>query len=56
VLLPVVLIAILFLINNRELMGEHINGRWQNIFGWGTAIFVGALSIILVVVSFTSNP
>jgi Mn2+/Fe2+ NRAMP family transporter len=48
-LLPVVLISILLLVNNREVMGEHINTRWQNILGWGTALFVSLLSIILVV-------
>jgi Mn2+/Fe2+ NRAMP family transporter len=47
-ILPVVLIAILLLVNNHEVMGENVNNRLQNILGWGTALLVSALSIILV--------
>jgi NRAMP (natural resistance-associated macrophage protein)-like metal ion transporter len=37
-LLPVILFAVLRLVNNRELMGRHVNGPLYNIFAWLTAI------------------
>jgi Mn2+/Fe2+ NRAMP family transporter len=48
-LLPVELFAILRLINNRELMGEHVNGPLYNAFAWGIAIVVSLLSLALIV-------
>jgi Mn2+/Fe2+ NRAMP family transporter len=47
-LLPVILFAILRLINNRELMGAHVNGRVYNLAAWLTAIIVTSLSLLLV--------
>src|ERR1700730_16675987 len=37
VVLPFVLIFMLLLINDRELMGEHVNSRLYKLSGWGTA-------------------
>ncbi len=54
-LLPVILIAILRLVNNRELMGNYVNGRWYNLAAWLTAIIVSALSIALIVVTVFPN-
>lgn len=51
VLLPVVLIAVLRLVNNRELMGRHVNGPLYNIAAWATALAVSAASILLIVVT-----
>jgi NRAMP (natural resistance-associated macrophage protein)-like metal ion transporter len=51
VLLPVVLIAILRLVNNRELMGAHVNGPLYNIIAWLTTIVVSALSFLLIIVT-----
>ncbi len=48
VLLPVVLIAILRLVNNRELMGPHVNGPLYNIVAWLTTIVVSGLSLLLI--------
>jgi NRAMP (natural resistance-associated macrophage protein)-like metal ion transporter len=48
-LLPVVLIAILRLVNNRELMGAHVNGPLYNIAAWLTTLIVSALSLLLIV-------
>ncbi|HSV32853.1 MAG TPA: divalent metal cation transporter, partial [Pyrinomonadaceae bacterium] len=50
-LLPVVLFAILRLVNNRELMGKYVNGRLYNIAAWLTAIVVCSLSLLLIVIS-----
>jgi NRAMP (natural resistance-associated macrophage protein)-like metal ion transporter len=48
-LLPVELFAILRLINEPELMGEHVNGPIYNVLAWTIAIVVSALSLTLIV-------
>jgi Mn2+/Fe2+ NRAMP family transporter len=53
-LLPVVLFAVLRLVNNREIMGEHANGLLYNIAAWLTALLVSALSVSLIVMQFVS--
>jgi NRAMP (natural resistance-associated macrophage protein)-like metal ion transporter len=50
-LLPVVLFAILRLVNDRDLMGRHVNGRLHNVGAWLTAIMVTLLSLMLVLVT-----
>ena len=47
-LLPVVLIAVLRLVNDRELMGTHVNGLIYNFAAWLTTIIVSALSLVLI--------
>lgn len=48
ILLPVILILMLRLTNNRRLMGKHVNSRFANALGWGTALTVIIATIILV--------
>jgi NRAMP (natural resistance-associated macrophage protein)-like metal ion transporter len=48
ILLPVILVAILKLVNNRELMGAHVNGPVYNVAAWLTTIAVSVLSLLLV--------
>src|SRR5438132_8069474 len=55
VLLPVILIAVLKLVNNRELMGTHVNGPFYNIAAWLTTIIVSVLSVLVIVSTFFSN-
>jgi len=50
-LLPIVLFAILRLVNNRELMGSHVNGPLYNIAAWLTAIVVTILSVLFISIS-----
>ncbi len=50
-LLPIVLIAILRLINDRDLMGTHVNGPIYNLAVWLTTIIVSGLSLLFIVVS-----
>ena len=47
-LLPVVLVAILLLSNNREIMGDYKNRPVFNIFAWIVAATVSALSLLLL--------
>lgn len=51
ILLPFVLIYMLKLINNRRLMGEHVNTKTFNWIAWATTIIMIALTAALVVVT-----
>ncbi|CAN5842649.1 Nramp family divalent metal transporter [soil metagenome] len=51
-LLPFILVAIVFLANNEEIMGEHKNTLLFNIFAWTITIVVSTLSILLLVMTF----
>jgi Mn2+/Fe2+ NRAMP family transporter len=44
--LPFVLVFMLLLINNKKLMGRHVNGRAYNVVSWGTVGLLGALSLV----------
>jgi NRAMP (natural resistance-associated macrophage protein)-like metal ion transporter len=46
VLLPVVLVLMLLLINNKRLMGRWTNGPLFNVIAWATVVVVGALTIL----------
>lgn len=52
VLLPVILIVMLRLINDKRLMGSHVNGRTFNALTWTAVIILIALTLVLVVTSF----
>jgi Mn2+/Fe2+ NRAMP family transporter len=49
VLLPFVLIPVLMLINDKELMGEHVNSRGYNVVAWITVGVMIALTAALIV-------
>ena len=49
ILLPVILILMLRLCNDRRLMGKYANSRLANIIGWTTALVVIAATIVLLV-------
>ena len=49
VVLPFVLIFMLLLINDRELMGEHVNTRAFNVIAWITVVVMIALTIAMLV-------
>lgn len=51
ILLPVVLVCMMLIVNNREVMGEHVNNRFTNSIGWLTIAVLIALSVILLVTS-----
>jgi Mn2+/Fe2+ NRAMP family transporter len=55
VLLPVILIAVLKLVNNRELMGKHVNGPLYNVAAWLTTIIVSVLSILVIISTVITN-
>jgi Mn2+/Fe2+ NRAMP family transporter len=48
VLLPIMLIFILRLINDRQLMGELKNTHLYNVLGWGTFILITAAVVTML--------
>lgn len=50
-LLPIVLIVMLRLINNRRVMGKYVNGRITNVFAWAVVGGLVLLTAILVITS-----
>lgn len=51
VLLPVILIVMLKLINDKSIMGKYVNGPIMNILTWITVIILILLTIVLVLTS-----
>jgi Mn2+/Fe2+ NRAMP family transporter len=49
VLLPFVLIFVLLLINDRELMNEHVNSKWYDAVAWFTVGTMIALTIAMLI-------
>jgi NRAMP (natural resistance-associated macrophage protein)-like metal ion transporter len=51
VLLPIILITMLKLINDKRLMGQYVNGRVFNVISW---VIVGVLIVLTVILVLTS--
>jgi len=51
----VILVAVLKLVNNRELMGPHVNGPFYNVAAWLTTIAVSVLSLLVVLSTLFPN-
>ena len=49
IVLPFVLIFMLLLINDRELMGAHVNSRRFNVVAWTTATVMIVLTLVMLV-------
>ena len=47
-LLPIVLVFMLQLVNNRRIMGEYVNGRVQNGIAWFSVVALTLLTVILI--------
>jgi Mn2+/Fe2+ NRAMP family transporter len=48
-LLPAALVFLILLLNDKPLMGKHVNTRWQNIANWSIVLFVIAMSVAYAV-------
>ncbi len=48
ILLPVVLVFVVLLVNDRRLMGRYVNGRWGNVLAWGAVAVVVALNVVVL--------
>jgi len=51
-LLPVVLVCMILLVNNKEIMGKYVNKPVNNIIGWSTVIILISLTVVLLILSF----
>jgi NRAMP (natural resistance-associated macrophage protein)-like metal ion transporter len=49
ILLPVVLVSMILLINNKKIMGTYVNSLTQNIIGWGAVLLLTGLSLMLLI-------
>jgi len=47
-LLPVVLVCMILLVNNKKIMGKHVNKPVQNIIGWVSIAILVGLSMTLI--------
>jgi Mn2+/Fe2+ NRAMP family transporter len=45
-LLPAALMFLILLLNDKPLMGEHVNTRWENIANWSITVFVIVMSTL----------
>ncbi|MGZ4941487.1 MAG: NRAMP family divalent metal transporter [Halobacteriota archaeon] len=52
ILLPFVLIYMLLIINDKNVMGEHVNTRSYNYIAWATVVVTIGLSTVLVITQF----
>ncbi|HEV7128658.1 MAG TPA: Nramp family divalent metal transporter [Ktedonobacterales bacterium] len=48
VLLPILLVFILLLVNDRRVMGKYVNGPVNNVIAWGTTVMMIALSTVMI--------
>jgi len=48
ILLPIILILMLRLVNDKRLMGEYTNSRIYNLIAWVTTVVLIVLSLVLV--------
>ncbi|MDF2884631.1 MAG: Mn2+ and Fe2+ transporter of the family, partial [Clostridiaceae bacterium] len=44
---PIILTFMIILINDKRIMGKHVNTKVQNIISWATVLFIITLSVIL---------
>ncbi len=48
-MLPILLVFIILLVNNRRLLGRRVNNLGLNIIAWGTAVVITILVVLLLV-------
>jgi len=51
ILLPVILIFMLLIINDKSVMGSYTNKPWFNVVAWATVVVVIALTLALLIFS-----
>ncbi|MCX5707531.1 MAG: Nramp family divalent metal transporter [Candidatus Omnitrophica bacterium] len=48
-LLPVVLMSMILMVNNKRIMGSHVNNWFQNTVGWATTVILIVMTAMLVI-------
>lgn len=51
-LLPIVLVSMMLLVNNKKIMGDYINTPIKNIIGWAAVLILIGLTLLLFIFSF----
>ena len=51
-LAPPILVLVMLVGNNRAIMGEHVNGRWLNLFGWLATAVMAVAALAFFATSF----
>ncbi len=51
VLAPPLLVLVMLVGNNRDIMGEHTNGPWLNLFGWAATVLMAAAAVAFFALS-----
>ena len=54
-LAPPLLVLIMLVSNRRDIMGDRINNRWTNLFGWITTVAMSAAALVLLVTWITGH-
>ena len=49
ILLPVVIISMILMVNNKKIMGEYINNGFQNAVGWTTTVVLLGMTAALII-------
>jgi Mn2+/Fe2+ NRAMP family transporter len=52
ILLPIVLIFMLVIVNDKRVMGDHVNSKIYNYITWTTVVIMIGLSVGLIVTMF----
>lgn len=55
ILLPVVLVCMILLVNNKSIMGKYVNKPLNNAIGWTSVILLIGLSLMLLVMPLLGN-
>jgi len=55
ILLPVVLVCMILLINNKKIMGNYVNNKVQNTIGWTAVTLLVGLSVALLFLPFINK-
>ncbi|MEI6677508.1 MAG: Nramp family divalent metal transporter [Mariniphaga sp.] len=53
--LPVILVCMMLLVNNKKIMGKYVNKPVNNIIGWSAVVVLIALSLVLLVIPLFTN-
>jgi len=48
-LLPVVLISMILMVNDKKIMGKYTNNGFQNAVGWTTTVVLLGMTAVLIV-------
>ncbi|MGE5529967.1 MAG: Nramp family divalent metal transporter, partial [Patescibacteria group bacterium] len=54
-LVPIIMVFMLRLVNNRRLMGEHVNGPIYNTIAWITVAAINLLTVLMLVSTFVAK-